>query len=364
MNTFGHVLRVSVFGQSHSEAIGCVIDGFPAGLAVDEERLAALMARRAPGQGPWATKRAEADEVRFLSGLNAAGRTSGAPIALAIANTDTRPQDYAAMGMVPRPGHADLVAWRRWGADWDRSGGGQFSGRLTAPLVAAGGLCLQWLAERGVSVAAHLAEVAGIADEPFAARATDDAARAELASQMAKLAERPFPTLSPEAAEAMIAAIEEAAKAGDSVGGIVEVCATGVPADLGDPMFEGVENELARAFFAIPAVKGVEFGAGFELARMRGSRSNDPFALVDGEIMPAKNDAGGILGGITTGAPLLARIAVKPTSSISLPQRSVDVERLVETELRVRGRHDPCIAPRAVPVAEAMMAITLMDLIR
>ncbi len=363
MNTFGRALGVTVFGQSHSRAIGCVLDGFPAGLAVDEEALGAFMARRAPGQGPWTTRRSEADAVRFLCGLNAEGRTSGAPIAFVIENTDTRRQDYTAMGKVPRPSHADLVAWRRWGDDWDRSGGGQFSGRLTAPLAAAGALCLQWLAERGVRVAAHLAEVAGVKDAPFAARMLDLETKSQLESQIATLATRDFPTLSAEAGAAMRDAIAKAAQEGDSVGGIVEALATGVPADLGDPMALGVESQLSSALFGIPAVKGVEFGAGFGAARMRGSEHNDPYTLdARMEATPEKNDAGGILGGITTGAPLVVRLAVKPTASIAMPQRSVDLEHMEEAELRVRGRHDPCIAPRAVPVAEAVLALTLMDL--
>ncbi len=363
MNTFGHALRVSVFGQSHSKVIGCVIDDFPSGLEVDGQALAAFMARRAPGQGAWATKRSEVDCVHLLSGISAEGRTTGAPIALMIENTDTRPQDYSAMGKVPRPSHADLVAWRRWGDDWDRFGGGQFSGRLTAPLTAAGALASQWLAGRGVRVAAHLAEVAGIEDDPFAARTLDLPSRMALEEQMASLASRDFPTLSEKAATEMQDAIQSAARKGDSVGGVIEVVATGVPGGLGEPMAMGVENQIAAALFGIPAVKGVEFGAGFEAARMRGSEHNDPYTLdARNEAVPGKNDAGGILGGITTGAPLIVRLAVKPTASISKPQHSVDLETMEEVELEVRGRHDPCIAPRAVPVAEAVCALVLMDL--
>lgn len=363
MNTLGSALRVTVFGQSHSAAIGCVIDGFPAGMTVDEEALRSFMARRAPGQGPWATRRTEADEVTFLSGLNAQGATCGAPIALTIRNTNTRPQDYEAMGMVPRPGHADYVAWKAWGQSWDRSGGGQFSGRLTAPLAAAGALCLQWLGGQGVSVAAHLASVASAHDEPFCARTLDGRSRATLQRQMETLADgREFPVLDSRAASAMQAAIEAARADGDSVGGVVEVVATGVPACLGSPMFEGVENQLARALFGIPAVKGVEFGAGFEAARRRGSETNDPYRIEAGAVTICKNDAGGILGGMTTGAPLLARVAVKPTSSIAKAQESVDLTTMENAELTVRGRHDPCIAPRAVPVVEAVFAIVISDL--
>ena len=364
MNTFGEALKVTVFGQSHAPAVGCVLEGLPAGMAIDREALAAFMARRAPGSSPTSTRRKEADEVTIIAGLNPKGETSGAPIALTIPNGDTHSGDYAAMGKVPRPGHADLVAWRRWGDAWDRAGGGQFSGRLTAPLCAAGALCLQWLERQGIAIAAHALAIGAIGDEPFRARTLDERSRRRLSAQIESLRDgRSFPTIDEARGWVMEKAIQEAASEGDSLGGVIEIVATGVPRDLGDPMFDGVENVLARALFAIPAVKGVDFGAGFGAASLKGSEDNDPYAIDDdGEVSIAKNDAGGILGGITTGAPLLARIALKPTSSIAKRQRSVDLETMRAIELRVKGRHDPCVVPRAVPVAEALFALAIGDL--
>lgn len=262
---------------------------------------------------------------------------------------------------MPRPGHADWPAQVRWEGFQDVAGGGHFSGRLTAPLCVAGGICLQMLEGRGVSVAAHLAEVAGVADEPLVYRLDAPGAEAALRAQMAALADAAFPVLDAEAGEAMRAAVEEARAGLDSVGGVVECVATGLPAGVGSPMFDGVENLLARALFGIPAVKGVEFGSGFRAASMRGSEHNDPYVPGARGPQPAKNDAGGILGGLTTGAPLRVAVAVKPTSSIGRPQRSVDITTGEAAELRVRGRHDPCIAPRAVPVVEAVCALVLMD---
>ncbi|WP_251158061.1 chorismate synthase [Caniella muris] len=360
-STIGTSVRCTVFGQSHSEAIGCVVEGLPAGFRPDMGRLARFMARRAPGRDPWSTPRREADAPRIVSGLNPDGETCGAPLCAIVANTNTRGSDYEELRRVPRPGHADWPAQVRWEGFQDVAGGGHFSGRLTAPLCVAGGICLQMLEERGISVAAHLAEVAGVADEPLAYRLDAPGAEATLRAQMAVLADAAFPVLDAGAGEAMRAAVKEARAALDSVGGVVECVATGLPAGVGSPMFDGVENLLARALFGIPAVKGVEFGSGFRAASMRGSEHNDPYVPGARGPEPAKNDAGGILGGLTTGAPLRVAVAVKPTSSIGRPQRSVDVATGEAAELRVRGRHDPCIAPRAVPVVEAVCALVLMD---
>ena len=360
-STIGTSVRCTVFGQSHSEAIGCVLEGLPAGFRPDMDRLARFMARRAPGRDPWSTPRREADAPRIVSGLNPDGETCGAPLCALIANTNTRSSDYGELRRVPRPGHADWPAQVRWAGFQDVAGGGHFSGRLTAPLCVAGGICLQMLGERGISVAAHLAEVAGVADTPLAYRLDAPGAAATLQAQMAALADAPFPVLDAGAGEAMREAVEEARADLDSVGGVVECVATGLPAGVGSPMFDGVENLLARALFGIPAVKGVEFGSGFRAAAMRGSEHNDPYVPGTRGPEPAKNDAGGILGGLTTGAPLRVAVAVKPTSSIGRPQRSVDVATGEAAELRVRGRHDPCIAPRAVPVVEAVCALVLMD---
>jgi chorismate synthase len=361
-STIGNTLRVSVFGQSHSEEIGCVIEGLPAGLELDTDAIARLMARRAPGQGSWSTSRKEADEVRIVSGLDRSGFTCGAPLALTIANTNARSADYDRIERVPRPGHADWVARMRWDGHHDVAGGGHFSGRLTAPLCAAGAICEQALASRGVRVGAHLSRCAGIDDEPFAALGDPATLAPRLSAQLDALAfERPFPVIDPEAGEQMVEAIGAAHAQGDSVGGIIECVVTGLPAGIGSPMFDGMENLIARAAFGIPAVKGIEFGRGFAAADMRGSEHNDPYAVRDGEVCVTKNDAGGILGGITDAAPVLFRLAVKPTASIAAAQDSVDLDTMRPERLEVRGRHDPCIAPRAVPVAEAVAAICALD---
>lgn len=349
---FGKLLKISVFGQSHGKAIGVVMDGLPAGEAVDLDELYAFLDRRRPGRDGLSTARRETDLPVFLSGLEN-GVTCGSPLCAVIENADQHSSDYDALRDTPRPSHADYTAFVKWGGAADMRGGGHFSGRLTAPLCVAGGIAKQILARRGVHVGAHLSEVAGIPDEPFPLRPT-----AEL---FAAVAAKPFPVLDDEAGARMQAAIREARQAGDSVGGVIECAAVGLPAGLGDPMFDGVENRLAAALFGIPAVKGVEFGAGFAAARMRGSAHNDPFTVEDGRIAATQNNAGGLLGGITTGMPVVVRAAVKPTPSIARPQQSVSLSSLREAELVIRGRHDPCVAHRAVPVVEAVVAAVLLD---
>lgn len=351
---FGHFLKISVFGQSHGTAIGVVVDGLPAGEAVDLTELQAFLDRRKPGKNPLSTARKEADAPTFLSGLEN-GMTRGAPLCAVIQNGDQHSGDYAGLTDTPRPGHADYTAGIKWGGHADMRGGGHFSGRLTAPLCIAGGIAKQILARRDVFVGAHLKEVAGIPDAPFPLRPS-----AELFQEVAAKA---FPVLDDGAGERMRAAILAAREDLDSVGGIVECAATGLPAGLGDPMFDGVENRLAEALFGIPAVKGLEFGAGFDAARLRGSENNDPFVLDHGAVAAESNRAGGILGGITTGMPLLLRAAFKPTPSIARPQRTVRLSTMEETDLEIRGRHDPCIAHRAVPVVEAVTAAVLLDLL-
>ena len=351
---FGHLLKISVFGQSHGRAIGVVVDGLPAGEAVDLAELQVFLDRRKPGKNPLSTARKETDAPTFLSGLEN-GRTCGAPLCAVIENGDQHSSDYAGLTDTPRPGHADYTAGIKWGGAADMRGGGHFSGRLTAPLCIAGGIAKQILARRGVFVGAHLKEVAGIGDESFPLHPT-----AELFAQVAA---KPFPVLDDGAGERMQAAILAAREALDSVGGIVECAAIGLPAGLGDPMFDGVENRLAAAIFGIPAVKGLEFGAGFDAARLHGSENNDPFVLSGGAVAAETNHAGGILGGITTGMPLTLRAAFKPTPSIARPQKTVRLSAMEETTLEVRGRHDPCIAHRAVPVVEAVTAAVLLDLL-
>ena len=352
-SSWGDTLKLELVGESHGPAVGARLRGLPAGERVDPAALRALMRRRAPGRSPLSSARREEDEVRFLSGLTD-GVTDGSELILEIRNTDARPGDYESLRTVPRPGHADYAARLKYGADAPLSGGGAFSGRMTAPLCAAGGVCLQLLRRRGVEIAAHLLSVGGVEDEAFDPLGPSGEA-------LDRLRASDWPTLDPARGAEMRAALENAAAAGDSLGGVAECVVTGLPAGLGGPLFEGLEGKLASLLFAIPAVKGVDFGAGFGAARLRGSENNDPYSIRDGRIVVEGNRAGGILGGISTGMPLLFRAAFKPTPSIALPQRSVDLATMTETELRVSGRHDPCVAPRAIPVVEAAAALALLD---
>ncbi len=350
-STYGTMLRLSIFGQSHGAAIGMTLGGIPAGLPVDREALNRFLARRAPGQNAWSTPRKEADAPEFLSGL-VNGRTCGAPIAAIIPNTNTRSGDYQNLLTCPRPGHADYTAQVKYGGFQDVSGGGHFSGRLTAPLCVAGGLCLQWLAAQDIRVFAHILRIGPVEDAPLDPIAPDASG---ISSE--------FPVVDREKGRLMQEEIQKARNSGDSVGGVIQCAVTGLPAGLGEPMFGGMEGRIARILYGIPAVKGVEFGAGFAVGSLRGSENNDPFRMENGQVRTATNHCGGILGGITTGMPLMIQLAVKPTPSISLPQRTVDLTTGQETTLRVQGRHDPCIVPRAVPVVEAAVAIALYDAI-
>lgn len=350
-STYGEDLKLSVFGQSHGAGIGMVLDGIPAGLPVDMEALTAFLARRAPGQNDYSTPRREADAPEFLSGL-VENTTCGAPIAALIRNTSTRSGDYANLKDCPRPGHADYTAQIKYGGHQDAAGGGHFSGRLTAPICIAGGLCKQWLEGKGIRISAHIAMIGGIWDRPF------DPVHPETDAVLT-----PFPTLEEARGTEMRQRIAEAKAAQDSVGGIVECAVTGLPAGVGAPMFGGMEGKLAQMLYGIPAVKGVEFGAGFRVAEMVGSESNDPFRVENGKIVTATNNCGGILGGITDGMPLIFRAAFKPTPSIAKLQQSVSLSEMENRTLEVKGRHDPCIVPRAVPVVEAAAAIALMDIL-
>ena len=351
---FGKTLRVGVFGQSHGAAIGVCIDGLPAGERIDPDKLQAFLDRRKPGKDPLSTARKEADAPELLSGLHD-GVTSGSPLVAVIYNGDQHSADYAELVDKPRPSHADYTAWVKWGGKADMRGGGHFSGRLTAPLCIAGGIAKQILERRGVYVGAHLAAVGTEDDEAFPLFPTEELFRA--------VAAKPFPTLSDAAGERMRQLILQAREAQDSIGGIVECAAVGLPAGLGAPMFDGIENRLAAALFGIPAVKGVEFGAGFGSSRLHGSENNDAFRVANGRIVTETNRAGGILGGITTGMPLTLRVGIKPTPSIGRPQKTVSLSQMENTELTIRGRHDPCIAHRAVPVVEAVTACVLLDLL-
>ena len=355
MNTLGNKLKVTVFGQSHAPAIGCVVEGLPAGFAPDMERLSAFMARRAPGQNAWSTNRKESDTPEILSGL-VEGRTCGAPVAAVIRNSDQHSRDYAGLKRTPRPSHADYTALIKYGDDYDIRGGGQFSGRLTAPLCFAGALALQILEQRGVTIAAHIARIENVSDlSPDFAAVTRE--------ELTALLKKPFPVFSDDAGMRMRQAIEAARLDADSVGGVIRCFALGLPAGLGEPMFGGVENRLAAALFGIPAVRGVSFGTGFAAAGMRGSEHNDPFVMDGDRVSARTNHAGGVLGGITSGLPLVVNIAVKPTASIAKEQETVDLETRESTSLVIHGRHDPCIVPRAVPVAEAVTALTVLDML-
>ena len=354
MNTLGSKLKVTVFGQSHAPAIGCVIDGLPAGFAPDMDRVTAFMARRAPGQNAWSTPRKESDAPEILSGL-VDGKTCGAPVAMVIHNADQHSRDYSGLRRTPRPSHADYTAMIKYGENYDIRGGGQFSGRLTAPLCFAGAFALQLLGKKGITVAAHIAQIENVFDT-----APDFAAVSR--EELAALLRKPFPVFDDTAGMNMRQAVEAARMEQDSVGGVIRCFALGLPAGVGEPMSDGVENRLAAALFGIPAVRGVSFGTGFAAAGMRGSGHNDPFVMEDGNVRTRTNHAGGVLGGITSGMPLVVNIAVKPTASISREQDTVDLETGENAPLVIHGRHDPCIVPRAVPVVEAVTALTVLDM--
>ena len=344
-SSYGENLRIHIFGESHGPAVGVTVEGIPAGERVDLAELQRFLDRRAPGRSAWSTPRKEADIPEFLSGLRE-GRTCGTPLTAILKSANTRSGDYDALRDVPRPGHADYTAWVKYGESRDSRGGGHFSGRLTAPLCVAGGICLQLLAREGITVLSRIAAIGGIRDE------------GELT---ASTAEKAFPTVSDSAGEAMRSAIAAARAEGDSLGGVIECAVLGLPAGLGDPMFDGMENRIAAAVFGVPAVKGIEFGAGFAAAGLRGSENNDAFSVENGRIITDSNHCGGILGGITDGMPLVFRAAVKPTPSLARPQQSVDLKTGEIVPLTVTGRHDPCIVPRAVPCLEAAAAIAVYD---
>jgi chorismate synthase len=351
-----HAIRISVFGESHGQGIGVVVDGFPSGVPIDHDRLAAMMERRAPGRTPWSTTRKEPDRPEILSGLYQ-GHTTGTPITALIRNSDTRSGDYASLDRGPRPGHGDYTGSVRDNGFQDPRGGGHFSGRLTAPLVFAGGLCLQWLALRDIRVYAHAACIGGVDDTPLDPVQPDEAA-------LAAVAGKPMPVLSVAAGEAMAAAVEQARRETDSVGGVVEGVVLGLPAGLGDPMFLGLEARFASLLFSIPAVKAVGFGDAFGVSDARGSINNDRLYLEDGVIRMRTNHGGGIDGGISNGMPVVFRAAFKPTPSIGSVQETVDLAKGEETLLVVKGRHDPCIVPRAVPVVEACAALVIADALK
>ena len=355
---WGEKIRISIFGGSHTAAIGVTIDGLPAGERIDSEAVLAQMARRAPGQDTTATTRKEGDMPKVLCGL-LNGTTTGAPLTAVIENTSQRSRDYEALRVKPRPGHADYTAAVKYGGHNDVRGGGHFSGRLTAPLVFAGAVARQILLRKGVVTGSHVVSVGRcpIGDAPFDPVNT----ASELLN---KLNKEYFPVIDPAAKLAMREEIEKARLEKDSVGGIVECAVLGLPVGAGEPMFGGTENLFASILFGIPAVKGVEFGAGFSAAYLSGCENNDAFHYdAEGNVKTRTNYSGGILGGITSGMPLIFQTAFKPTPSIGREQDTIDLQARENAKLVVEGRHDPCIVPRAAPVVEAAACIASLELL-
>lgn len=349
MNTIGSELRLTLFGASHGPCVGAVLDGIPPGMMIDVGRIQSEVDLRRP-RADIGTPRQEEDRVEVVSGI-LDDRSTGGPITLLIMNRDTDSNKYERFKTVPRPGHADLTARSKYSECVDLRGGGQFSGRMTVALVAAGSIAKMLLEERGIRVAAFVRQIGSVRDDEERDVTTGVLSRSNIVR-----------AATDELAELMRKEIVSAKEEGDSVGGVVECVVDGLPMGLGEPFFDTVEGELAKMMFAVPGVKGIEFGAGFRAAAMRGSQHNDPFVLIDGKVRTAKNDAGGILGGITNGMPLVFRAAIKPTASIAKGQRSLDLKSGRQTELKIEGRHDPCIAPRAVPVIEGAAALVLADL--
>ncbi len=350
----GEKLKVSLFGQSHSEYIGVVIDGFPSGFEIDFDKLSAFMSRR-KATGELSTKRHEPDTPQFISGV-VDSISSGAPICAIIPNTNIRSQDYKNFRTIPRPSHADYTALSRWGDATDLRGGGHLSGRITAALCIAGGLCVQFLESKGINIGAHILSIGTATDESF-----------DLASvnkETLKQISRDFPVLNTKSGEKMKDIILEAKNDLDSVGGVVEFAAVGVPPGLGSPHFGGIENKISCVVFGVPALKGIEFGNGFLASTKLGSQNNDSFCFDEhGNVKTVTNNSGGINGGISNGMPIVGRVAIKPTSSISKEQDSINLETKLPTKLKIIGRHDPCVVHRAVVCIESAIAIALSDIL-
>ena len=361
-NTYGNNIQLTIFGGSHDPEIGMTLTGFPAGIRLPEAELLAFMARRAPGQGPWATSRKEPDIPVFTSGVTAVEEngnriyiSDGSPMRAVIINTNQRSGDYASLADTPRPSHADYPARVKFGDTVDLRGGGKYSGRLTAPLCIAGAFCLAYLREKGIEIGAHILQIGAVKDTPFDRLHLSSAA-------LHKPAESSFSVIDPEAGEAMKGEIECARMTADSVGGSVECAVIGLPVGLGDHPFDGMEGRISSILFSIPAVKAVAFGDGFDFALGYGSTHNDAYRVENGRIITATNHCGGIVGGMSTGMPVIFSCGFKPTPSIGTEQQSVSVSKLENTTVTVKGRHDPCIVPRAVPVVEAAAAVAVVDM--
>ncbi len=351
--TFGSKVKVTIFGQSHAPAIGAIVDGLPAGMKIDEEKLQVFMDRRR-AKGELATKRHEGDRVLFKSGV-VDGVTCGAPVCLMIENSDTRSADYSDLARVPRPSHSDYAAWVKYGGHNDIRGGGQFSGRLTAAMCAAGFLCLELLKAQGIEVVSHVISIGGIRDKSLDCLMADSELNDRLRASS-------FPVIDSDAKQKMTDAILEKKQLGDSLGGEIECAIYNLPSGLGSDFFGGLEALIAQTVFSVPAVKGLQFGAGFDFASMSGSEANDFFDVdCEGNIVTSTNNCGGILGGISSGMPLTFSAAFKPTPSIAMAQQSVDLNTKAKSDLVIKGRHDPCIVPRAAAVIEAAAAIAIVN---
>ena len=351
--TFGKDFKMQVYGESHGEGIGVIVEGFPPGLVIDTSMIQLDLDRRRPGSGQLVSSRSEKDQVSVRSGIFN-GKSTGAPIAMTIPNIDVDSSAYEEFRNAPRPGHADYTARIKYDENNDYRGGGFFSGRMTAAFVMAGSLAKQALENQKVRVFAHVIQIGQVASK-------QDISLQDIEKNVYTNSVRCADT---ESVSDMEAEITKAKEEGDSVGGIIECRIEGVPVGLGEPIFDSVESVISHAMFSIPGVKGIEFGSGFSGSSKRGSENNDSPIIVDGEIQWSKNDAGGILGGITNGAPIVFRIAFKPTASIAKEQRTIDLVKMEETSIQIKGRHDPCIVPRAVPVIEGMAAAVIVDLFK
>lgn len=353
--TYGKNIKLTIYGGSHDERIGMILSGVPSGVKIDTDKLLSFMKRRAPGQNSYSTKRREPDIPVFLSGVRN-GITDGEDIEAVIYNTNQHSSDYLGLTDIPRPSHADYAAIVKYGGDVDLRGGGHFSGRLTAPMCIAGGICLQMLEQKGIQIAAHIHSIAGVCDIDF------DAVNISL-DDFNALRQASFPTIDENAGLAMQQKIEAARLDGDSVGGVIECAAIGLPVGLGEHMFDGIEGRISQIIFGIPAIKGIEFGLGFDSAKILGSQNNDQFYTDGKNVRTLTNNAGGVIGGMSSGMPLIFKVALKPTPSIAKKQQSVSLSRMENVELEIGGRHDPCVVPRAVPVVEAACAIAIFDML-
>lgn len=355
-STIGEKIKISVFGESHGNAIGVVVDGLPSGMKIDMDKVLYEMKRRAPGNDKTATPRKEADLPEILSGV-VDNVLTGAPLCAIIHNNNTKSKDYSDIKRCPRPGHSDYPAYVKYNGFNDIAGGGHFSGRITAPIVFAGAVCKQLLEEKGVKVTAHINSIGNVSDQSFDPCNIND-------ETIDRLLNSSFPLIDQTKEKDMRQVVTDASNDKDSVGGTIECGVVGVKAGIGEPMFDGIEGRIAKAVFGIPAMKAIEFGKGFDLSQMRGSQSNDNFRFDEqGNVYTTTNNCGGILGGITNGMPIVFKVAVKPTPSIAQQQDTINLETKENDVLEIKGRHDPCIVLRAVPVIEAITAITILDLL-